>query len=161
MIPGLRLNEKRYAQVCLEISQPWKVPTYAATELNRIVMSTIFCIPLAAIALFESLRWNRQKPNSWMNHWFRGDDEGGDDSPANRNPTVDDPNCQGLQISKVPFEELITVFPNTQMVCSVPFCLSYPADRLFQSSEATIVKELDALKKQIEALTKMLEVRQG
>ncbi|TEB35722.1 calcium activated cation channel [Coprinellus micaceus] len=144
MIPGLRLNEKRYAQVCLEISQPWKVPTYAATELNRIVMSTIFCIPLAAIALFESLRWNRQKPNSWMNHWFRGDDEGGDDSPANRNPTVDDPNCQGLQISKVPFEELITVFPNTQM-----------------SSEATIVKELDALKKQIEALTKMLEARQG
>ena len=124
-------------------------------------MSAIFCIPLTAIALFESLRWNRQKPNSWLNHWFRGDDEGADDSPANRNPTVDDPNCQGLQISKVPFEDLITVFPNTQMVCPMSLGPFYSADRLFQSSEAIIVKELDALKKQMEALTKALEAKQG
>ncbi|KAJ3544692.1 hypothetical protein NMY22_g2688 [Coprinellus aureogranulatus] len=125
IIPGLRLNEKHYAQ------------------LNRVVMSVIFCVPLMVIAVFESLRWNRRKPNSWLNSWFRGDDEGADDSPANRNPTVDDPNCRGMEISKVPFEELIKVFPNTQM-----------------SSEAIIMRELDGLKKQIEASTKSLAAKQ-
>lgn len=77
-------------------------------------MSLVFFIPLGFIAVFESA-FNRRK-NSWMETWFRGNDEGEEDSPANRNPVVDDPNCPGLQISKVPFEELIKVFPNTAQV---------------------------------------------
>ncbi len=51
-----------------------------------------------------------------MNTWFRGNDEGEEDSPASRNPVVDDPNYPGLEISKVSFEELIKVFPNTSQV---------------------------------------------
>ena len=80
-------------------------------------MGTIFFIPLTLIALYES-RFDRTKENAWLKNWFHGDDESSDDSPANRNPVVDDPQCEGLQISKVPFEELIKVFPNTQMVSS-------------------------------------------
>lgn len=121
LIPGLKLNEKHYA------------------KLNRYVMGTIFIVPLTFIALFES-RFSRNKPNAWLSNWFRGDDEGAGDSPANRNPTVNDPKCEGLEISKVPFEELVKVFPNTQM-----------------SSEAIIINELDSLKKQIETLTKALQ----
>lgn len=112
------------------------------------------------IAVFEALRWNRTKPNSWMNNWFRGDDEGASDSPANRNPTVDDPNCQGMEISKVPFEELIKVFPNTQMVDLNIAQPKYATNTVLQSSEAIIMRELDALKKQIKALTKALEAKQ-
>jgi hypothetical protein len=79
-------------------------------------MGTIFFIPLTFIALFES-RFARNKPNAWLNNWFRGDDEGAEfDTAVCRNPTVDDPNCEGLQISKVPFEEIVKVFPNTQLV---------------------------------------------
>lgn len=78
-------------------------------------MGTIFFIPLTGIAFFES-HFSRSKPDGWLNNWFRGDDEGSEDSPANRNPVVNDPNCEGMQISKVPFEELVKVFPNTQLV---------------------------------------------
>ena len=77
-------------------------------------MSVIFFLPLCSIAIFESL-FNRRK-NSWLETWFRGDDEGEEDSPANRNPIVNDPNCPGLQISKVSFEDLVKVFPNTAQV---------------------------------------------
>ncbi|KAF8914195.1 calcium activated cation channel [Gymnopilus junonius] len=106
--------------------------------LNRYVMSFVFFIPLCFIALYESA-FNRRK-NSWMETWFRGIDEGEEDSPANRDPIVDDPNCPGLQISKVPFEELIKVFPNTE-----------------QSSEATILKEIVEVKKQMQVLLDKLE----
>jgi hypothetical protein len=51
-----------------------------------------------------------------MESWFRGKDEGSEDSPGNRDPIVDDPACEGLEISKVPFSELIKVFPDTTQV---------------------------------------------
>ncbi|PPQ66580.1 hypothetical protein CVT26_009480 [Gymnopilus dilepis] len=96
LFPILRLSDKHYA------------------TLNRYIMSVIFFLPLCSIAIFESL-FNRRK-NSWLETWFRGDDEGEEDSPANRNPIVNDPNCPGLQISKVSFEDLVKVFPNTAQV---------------------------------------------
>lgn len=41
-----------------------------------------------------------------------------EDNPAVRNPDVDGEDGEsGLKISKVPFEELIKVFPNTHEVC--------------------------------------------
>ncbi|CAA7260062.1 unnamed protein product [Cyclocybe aegerita] len=119
-LPFLRLGEKRYA------------------KLNRYVMDTIFFIPLVFIAFFEST-FDRRK-HTWMNNWFRGNDEGDEDSPANRNPIVDDPNCQGLEITKVSFEELIKVFPNTS-----------------QSTEATIIKEIDGVRKQLGQLMEKLD----
>jgi hypothetical protein len=51
-----------------------------------------------------------------MENWFRGNDEGSADSLENRDPIVDDPTCEGLEISRVPFSELIKVFPNTAQV---------------------------------------------
>lgn len=77
-------------------------------------MGFLFFIPLAVIAFYESTLDNRKFV--WMEHWFRGDDEGSRDLPENRNPVVDDPLCEGLQISKVPFEELINAFPKTEKV---------------------------------------------
>jgi len=121
MFPFFRLSDKHYA------------------KLNRYVMGFIFFVPLTLIALYESL-FDRRK-HTWMENWFRGNDEGEEDTPANRNPTVeDDPRCPGMQISKVPFEELVKVFPNTS-----------------QSSEATILKEIDEVKKQLQALTQKLD----
>ncbi|KAF8969434.1 calcium activated cation channel [Flammula alnicola] len=118
--PIVRLSEKHYA------------------KLNRYVMGTIFFIPLVMVAFYEST-FDTQK-HTWMESWFRGNDEGEEDLPANRNPVVDDPNCEGLEISKVPFEELIKVFPNTS-----------------QSTEAVIVKEIADVKKQLQELIKKLD----
>ncbi|KJA29836.1 hypothetical protein HYPSUDRAFT_60682 [Hypholoma sublateritium FD-334 SS-4] len=122
--PVVRLNEKHYA------------------KLNRYVMGTIFFIPLIFIALFESMLSDRK--HTWMNTWFRGNDEGEEDSPASRNPPVDDPNYPGLEISKVSFEELVKVFPNTS-----------------QSSEAVIVHEINDMKKQLQELLKKLDKLQA
>jgi len=111
-------------------------PKHYAT-LNCWVMSIIFCIPLVLIASFESF-FDRRK-HAWMKNWFRGNDEGAEDTPEYRDPAVDDPHCVGMQISKVPFSELIKVFPNTSV-----------------SGESTILSEMDDLKKQLKALTQKL-----
>ncbi|KAF8165552.1 calcium activated cation channel [Crassisporium funariophilum] len=118
--PHARLSDKHYA------------------VLNRYVMGFIFFIPLTCIALYEST-FDRNK-HSWMDTWFRGNDEGEEDSPANRDPEVDDPNCEGMEISKVPFSELIKVFPNTA-----------------QSSEASILKEIADVKRQLRTLLERLD----
>lgn len=117
----------------------WRLSKKHYAVLNRFVMGTIFFLPLMAIAFFESTFDTRK--HAWMESWFRGDDEGDEDRPENRDPTTDDPDCPGLEISKVPFEELIKVFPNIQ-----------------QSSEAIILQEIDDLKKKIDALVTKLHV---
>jgi len=96
LLPSLSLSDKNYE------------------KLNRWVMSIVFFVPLVLIAIVE-LIFDRRN-HTWMDHWFRGNDEGEQDTPAYRNPTVDDPHCAGLHISKVPFEELIKVFPNISVV---------------------------------------------
>jgi len=84
-------------------------------------MSIIFFVPLLFIALYEST-FDKSK-HTWMETWFRGNDEGEQDSPSYRDPVVNDSRCPGLEISKVPFEELIKVFPNTSVVCHLFFVL--------------------------------------
>lgn len=109
-------------------------------QLNRYVMSVLFFIPMASIALYESMLDPRR--NKWMSNWVNG---GLDlcDTAETRDPDAEGEDAdRGLKISTVPFNELIKVFPNTT-----------------QSSEATILKEVDELKKKIDALTKMLEAR--
>lgn len=86
-------------------------------------MGTIFLIPLSLIALYEST-FDSTK-NAWMKNWMRGDNEGEEDSLENRDPEVDDPKCDGMVISKVPFEQLIKVFPNTQQVRVEPLYTCY------------------------------------
>jgi len=110
-----------------------KPESYA--KLNRYVMTTAFFLPLSAIAFYESTV--RPKKNSWMTNWLTGIDEGEADAPENQDPEVDN---EGLRISRVPFAELIKVFPNTQ-----------------QSSEGTILKEIKELKEQLHAVMKRLE----
>ena len=77
-------------------------------------MGILFFIPLTLIAFYEST-FNKRK-YVWMEHWFRGDDEAAQDCFENRDPEVNDPNCEGLLISKVPFEELIKGFPKVDQV---------------------------------------------
>jgi len=105
--------------------------------LNRYVMETIFFIPLSIIVLFESSKDSRS--SGWLKNWLRGDDEGESESPVHRDPVVDDPNCHGMIISKVPFEDIIKVFPNTE-----------------QSAEATVLKEIEGLKSQLGQLLEKL-----
>ncbi|KAJ3484123.1 hypothetical protein NLI96_g5862 [Meripilus lineatus] len=110
--------------------------TYA--KMNKIVMSTIFFIPLALIALFEA-ELDPSK-NKWIKDWLTHPDEGSEDSPECQNPEVDGEDAErGLRITKVPFHELIKVFPDTT-----------------QSSEAVIVREIGELKNQIEELKAMI-----
>ncbi|THH13643.1 hypothetical protein EW146_g6604 [Bondarzewia mesenterica] len=105
--------------------------------INRYIMTVLFFIPLSLIALFESTKSQR---NQWLNEYMNGSvDE--DDSPEVRDPLVDGEDAeQGLRISKVPFSELIKVFPNTH-----------------ESSEATITREIHQVKAQLDTLMKMLE----
>lgn len=97
IVPVMKLSPKHYA------------------TLNRWVMGILFFIPLVLIASFESV-FDRRR-HTWMKNWFRGNDEGVEDTPEYRDPVADDPRCAGLEISKVPFSELIKVFPNTSVVC--------------------------------------------
>lgn len=82
-------------------------------------MGILFFIPLTLIAFYEST-FDKRK-HAWMENWFRGDDEATQDCPENRDPEVNDPNCEGLKISKVPFEELIKAFPKMGQVCASLF----------------------------------------
>jgi hypothetical protein len=107
-------------------------------KLNRSVMSFIFFPTLAIIALYESAL---QRPkNKWVNNWFIGRDQtdGGSEDPQHQDPEVEgDDATNGLAISRVPFAELIKVFPNTH-----------------QSSEATVLKEISDLREVVELLLK-------
>ncbi|KAF9054955.1 calcium activated cation channel [Hymenopellis radicata] len=119
-IPGLRLSAKNYA------------------NLNRFVMRFVFLVPLAIIALYESTISTR--PASWVTNWMRGIDEGDENYPHSRDPVVDNAEDHGLEISKVPFMELIKVFPNTA-----------------QSSEALILCEIADLKRQLGMVLQKLD----
>ena len=76
-------------------------------------MRLVFLVPLTIIALYETSEVNQQ---TWVRNWLRGFDEGDENYPHSRDPVVDDPEDQGREISKVPFTELIKVFPNTAQV---------------------------------------------
>jgi len=106
-------------------------------RLNRCVMATIFIIPLSIIALVEASQEAGKR--AWIEHWFMGDDDMELDSPEIRNPEVNDQACRDKQISKVPFEELIKVFPNTQ-----------------QSIEASVLNEVDYVKEQLAVVIQQL-----
>ncbi|KAE9409981.1 hypothetical protein BT96DRAFT_962045 [Gymnopus androsaceus JB14] len=114
------LSEKRYAQ------------------LNRVVMSVLFFIPLTIVAFHETVIKRRQ--HDWMTNWLRGDNEGDESYPESRDPDVDGPDAAaGLSISKVPFTELIKVFPNTA-----------------QSSEALMLSEIKDLRNQLSIVLEKL-----
>ncbi|KAJ3722591.1 calcium activated cation channel [Lentinula raphanica] len=109
-------------------------------KLNRIIMSVLFFIPLTMIAFYETV-FTRQE-NEWITNWLHGNNEGDSTYPQTRDPEVDGPDADaGLRISKVPFMELIKVFPNTA-----------------QSSEALMLEEIRGLRKQLDMVMRRVEM---
>ncbi|EGO02051.1 hypothetical protein SERLA73DRAFT_71198 [Serpula lacrymans var. lacrymans S7.3] len=110
----------------------------AYARLNRFLMSILFFIPLTAIALYETT----SVKNTWMGNWLQSADAGEQILSCNVDPEVDGDDAEyGLEISKVPFDDLVKMLPDTQ-----------------QSSEATILKELKDIQERIDVLSKMLEI---
>jgi len=173
-LPFVRLNEKNYAKVCASlpsVSRKIDDALFYPYQLNRFVMSFIFLIPLTVIALYESSSNNEYK-NRCVECWLRGGDDDAENSAENRNPTVDDPNCRGFEISKVSFEELVRVFPTAEVrpffwVLFIRFFL-WRVDSWYrlgwafictQSTEATILKEIADLKQKLDQVLEKLETR--
>lgn len=78
-------------------------------------MSVLFFIPLSIIAVYEA-ELDPAK-NKWMKNWLSHPDEGPEDMPEFQDPEVDGEDAAaGLRISKVPFKELISVFPDVTHV---------------------------------------------
>lgn len=78
-------------------------------------MSVLFFIPLTTIALYEA-ELDPSK-NKWIKDWLSHPDQGLDDVPEHRDPVVDGPDAdKGWEISKVKFDELVKMFPDTTHV---------------------------------------------
>ncbi|KIJ56958.1 hypothetical protein M422DRAFT_23093 [Sphaerobolus stellatus SS14] len=103
-------------------------------KLNKYIMLVVFFIPLTVIALYES----RDKKSSYFRDWFERANGEIDNSDEAKNPEVDDED--GRQISKVQFEDLIKVFPNTSM-----------------SSDERVLRDIRELKEKLEAFTAKLD----
>lgn len=107
-----------------------KPESYA--KLNRVVMNVVFIVPLTIIALYETLSSNQ----SWMVNWLRASSDVDTQDPFILNPVVDGSDAeQGLEITKVTFDELVKRFPD-----------------ITQSSEATILKEIRDIQQRLEVL---------
>ena len=91
-------------------------------------MQVVFFVPLCVIVLFEA-QLDPAK-NRWVKDWFSSPDEGGEDAPHFQDPEVNGYDGErGLKVSKVPFSELVKVFPDTTHVSS--FHLAPQACALF------------------------------
>ncbi|KAI0307033.1 calcium activated cation channel [Multifurca ochricompacta] len=110
-------------------------------KLNRSIMTVLFFIPMTIIALHEST----SSRDGWLNDFISGPSLEDDDSPAARDPEVDGEDAgNGLAISKVPFSELVKAFPNTH-----------------ESSETSIIREVQQVKAQLDALIRSLDARKS
>ncbi|KAI0774466.1 calcium activated cation channel [Fomes fomentarius] len=111
--------------------------TYA--KINHCVMRVIFFLPLCAIALYEA-QLDPAK-NRWVKDWFTSSDDGGENVPHYQNPEVSGTDAdRGLAISKVPFEDLVAMFPDTT-----------------HSSEAVIMKEVKELHNEVAELKQLIK----
>ncbi|ORY27438.1 hypothetical protein BCR39DRAFT_538029 [Naematelia encephala] len=113
----------------------WILPAAWYVQLNRVVMSTLFFVPLTMIALFESQISHSRSEK--LRAYFSGPppEEEGDTK-------VEDPSCEDDEgeISRVSFAELVQAFPDTAL-----------------TESAVIFKELQVLRRQIERLEKTLK----
>jgi hypothetical protein len=80
----------------------------------------------------------RSKQNHWIKTWFHQGDDGEEDTPQVRDPETSEQ--QGLQISKVKFDELVRHFPNTEL-----------------STEATLMRELREVRSQLDEVLRRLD----
>jgi hypothetical protein len=87
-------------------------------------MRIIFFVPLTFIALFETSNMTK----SWM---VNSANEVDTENPVVLDPVVEGPDAgQGLEISKIPFEELVKRFPNTEQVSLFQLFLCCPLTSL-------------------------------
>ncbi|KAI0751001.1 calcium activated cation channel [Daedaleopsis nitida] len=107
--------------------------------LNRYVMRIVFFVPLCIIALYET-QLDPAK-NKWVKDWFSSADDGGENAPHYQNPEVNGEDAQrGFAISKVPFEDLVAMFPDTT-----------------HSSEMVIMKEVKELRSEVAELKQLIK----
>lgn len=86
--------------------------TRAYYVYNRTLMRILFAIPLTCIAVYEAYLDPRH--NKLTKAWLEPNEETDEDNPECQNPHVDDED--GMEISKVPFDDLVKAFPNTGIV---------------------------------------------
>lgn len=84
----------------------WVLPSAWYIQLNKVVMSVIFFVPLSMIALFESQIAHTRSDK--LRAYFSGPAPEEEGDPKIEDPGTDDPNGE---ISKVSYEELVKVFP--------------------------------------------------
>jgi hypothetical protein len=78
-------------------------------------MTILFFVPMTGIALYDST----SSKNRWLDDFISGPPLDETDGFAARDPEVNGEDAEnGLVISKVPFSELVKVFPNTYEVSS-------------------------------------------
>lgn len=83
-------------------------------------MSILFFIPLTTIALYEAEL--SPSKNQWVKDWLSHPDQALDDVPEHRDPVVEGVDKdKGWEISRVKFEELVKMLPDTTHVSG--FCL--------------------------------------
>jgi len=103
-------------------------------KLNRVTMTIIFFIPLVCIALWESQVVHNR--GGMLHEYFNEPITEDDDDPKIQNPDSDD---AGGQISKVDFDTLVRVFPNTTV-----------------TESTVILREIDRMRKNLDDLEKQL-----
>jgi hypothetical protein len=76
-------------------------------------MTILFFVPMAVIALYETT----SPKHRWLDDLINGMAWDEDDSPAARDPEVDEEDAgNNIVISRVPFSELVKAFPNMHEV---------------------------------------------
>jgi hypothetical protein len=90
-------------------------------------MNVVFFVPLSIIALYEI----SNSSQSWMVNWLRASDDVDTQDPFTLNPVIDGSDAeQGLEITKVTFDELIKRFPDITQVSVFGYSLSCPLTNL-------------------------------
>lgn len=79
-------------------------------------MMSIFFLPLSIIALYETALQSGRTKNGWAKSWLEENGSFDEDSSETRDPKLDEDDEEGKQITKVKFDEIVKVFPNTAMV---------------------------------------------
>ena len=97
------------------------------SQLNQYMMTVIFFIPLMIIALFEA-ELDPAK-NKWVKEWLAHPDQTLDDLPEHRDPEVDGLDAErGLKITRVKFDELVKMFPDTLHVSLMCIASRFTSD---------------------------------
>lgn len=128
------------------------LPTQWYINLNKVVMSCVFFIPLTVIAFFESQL--SQSRSRRLHAYFSGpspEDEG--------DLNIEDPTCddEDGKISRVRFDDLVKVFPEYALAFK-RFAKRLICDRSTAMTEsAAIFREIKELRKRMEAMEKLLK----